>query len=919
MATDFTQDAVLFFLQSRGGSVKNSDLILHFRAFIREHVDRDRNRELFKKFVNSVATVQQTDGVSYVVLRKKFRGSVPGGGVERGSSGLPLPSNGRSVEPSPGRTNATPAPSRGKPRPKPPQTETTTPAPRGETAAKTVLPAAGIVLSSNNNTETRMNPNQVNNTAEHFRAASAQVVGQVREKAELRAPYLADPPVPSQDIKGDQQRGGSGPVPAVRAHRETNQLVPIPEIPRGKVQVPVQEPLMERVQDPAAATQRVQVPDALSRRAQHNPLRQVGLHPQRSPRHIRHRQSYKTAVNYDDCGEEEDDGDEEEVPVKKGLAGGVLPLNTSLSDVERTVSASNPRITDPPKTSPVLSSSSSEIGLPKIYIQHAERRVQTSRGPGWNFETGMEGQMSTLVPEPGSVLVKSTRQSLPSEAEHFTASSPHATELNHQQDCRHLQPTGVLREPALGSSQNQRLQLSSSCSSVFSSSSDVNLSRSDRPLSPRLSGWSSSEDLWVRAGVPKIQGAPQRVEGMKSEPTMRRADDKITAPWHHSTGNLYDDLESPAHLSPLHRSTDHLHDDQSSAAKVMKWHLSTGDLYDEHEDAESSDSSISSFHLRPASAKRLSIQQKNRMCRSMGADLDQLLHEEETARGGREGNEAARLDRLHRISSSLSLHHMSTSSLSSCSTPLRSQSLASLDKGMEGREWMVKPPTESSPVKQEGRSRHSLVPLEPREHAWLVKGAAGAWPDIYSLFREDSSLLNRKDFISGFTVLHWIAKHGDHRVLNTLWYGVEKAGCTLDINAKSTSGQTPLHVAVIYGRKNIIQLLVKKFKANVKVRDVAGKRPWQYLGRDAPLDMFKLLGAPVQSAMTGQGSVRALDSSWQLQRQRHRVRHHFSSASGERPLTVAGTIKVKRSSSIAAFLKHKSMQRLYGHQSHSAF
>lgn len=70
------------------------------------------------------------------------------------------------------------------------------------------------------------------------------------------------------------------------------------------------------------------------------------------------------------------------------------------------------------------------------------------------------------------------------------------------------------------------------------------------------------------------------------------------------------------------------------------------------------------------------------------------------------------------------------------------------------------------------RSRHqhqSVVPLEAREHAWLVKGASGAWPDVYSLFREDSSLLNRKDFISGFTVLHWIAKHGEHRVLNTLW------------------------------------------------------------------------------------------------------------------------------------------------------
>lgn len=64
----------------------------------------------------------------------------------------------------------------------------------------------------------------------------------------------------------------------------------------------------------------------------------------------------------------------------------------------------------------------------------------------------------------------------------------------------------------------------------------------------------------------------------------------------------------------------------------------------------------------------------------------------------------------------------------------------------------------------------SLVPLEPREHSWYVKAAAAAWPDVYSLFRDDPSLLNKHDFISGFTVLHWIAKHGDHRVLNTLWY-----------------------------------------------------------------------------------------------------------------------------------------------------
>uniref|UniRef100_H3C737 SOWAHA-C winged helix-turn-helix domain-containing protein n=1 Tax=Tetraodon nigroviridis TaxID=99883 RepID=H3C737_TETNG len=138
-------------------------------------------------------------------------------------------------------------------------------------------------------------------------------------------------------------------------------------------------------------------------------------------------------------------------------------------------------------------------------------------------------------------------------------------------------------------------------------------------------------------------------------------------------------------------------------------------------------------------------------------------------------------------------------------------------------------PAPSSPSSSSSESPQSLVPLEAREHAWLVKGAAGAWPDIYSLFREDSSLLNRKDFISGFTVLHWIAKHGDHRVLNTLWYGVEKAGLTFDVNARSTSGHTPLHIAAIHGHKNIIRLLVRKFNADVRLRDTAGKKAWHYL------------------------------------------------------------------------------------------
>uniref|UniRef100_A0A3B3ZXU9 SOWAHA-C winged helix-turn-helix domain-containing protein n=1 Tax=Periophthalmus magnuspinnatus TaxID=409849 RepID=A0A3B3ZXU9_9GOBI len=203
------------------------------------------------------------------------------------------------------------------------------------------------------------------------------------------------------------------------------------------------------------------------------------------------------------------------------------------------------------------------------------------------------------------------------------------------------------------------------------------------------------------------------------------------------------------------------------------------------------------------------------------------------------------------------------------------------------------------------------VPLEEHEHLWLVKAAEGTWPDIYSLFREEPSLLHRRDFISGFTVLHWIAKHGDHRVLNTLWYGVEKAGMAFDTDAQSSCGYTPLHIAAIHNHKNIIRLLVNKFGASVSLRDAAGKKAWSYLPQGTSSDLFELLGAPVKAAL-GQTGVGEMCAAPQIRShsQKRRRRHHFSSASQQRPLTVAGDPKVKRTSSLAAFLKHKPLQKV---------
>lgn len=111
------------------------------------------------------------------------------------------------------------------------------------------------------------------------------------------------------------------------------------------------------------------------------------------------------------------------------------------------------------------------------------------------------------------------------------------------------------------------------------------------------------------------------------------------------------------------------------------------------------------------------------MCRSLGADLDQLLQEEA---GGGGGNEAARLNRLQLISSSLSLGHgLSSSSLSSCSTPPRCQSLTDLVEGTEvrgGRKILPAAPSSSStahhkePSRQASLQHFYKVLLKPTVH-----------------------------------------------------------------------------------------------------------------------------------------------------------------------------------------------------------
>lgn len=140
--------------------------------------------------------------------------------------------------------------------------------------------------------------------------------------------------------------------------------------------------------------------------------------------------------------------------------------------------------------------------------------------------------------------------------------------------------------------------------------------------------------------------------------------------------------------------------------------------------------------------------------------------------------------------------------------------------------------------------KSSMVPLDAREHEWIVKLASGSWIQVLTLFWEDPQLALHKDFLTGYTALHWIAKHGNLRALQDLVSGAQKAGIVLDVNVRSSCGYTPLHLAAIHGHQGVIKLLVQKLSSRVNVRDSSGKKPWQYLTSNTSGEIWQLLGAP---------------------------------------------------------------------------
>nr|XP_015803248.2 ankyrin repeat domain-containing protein SOWAHC [Nothobranchius furzeri] len=132
--------------------------------------------------------------------------------------------------------------------------------------------------------------------------------------------------------------------------------------------------------------------------------------------------------------------------------------------------------------------------------------------------------------------------------------------------------------------------------------------------------------------------------------------------------------------------------------------------------------------------------------------------------------------------------------------------------------------------------------LYPMEHAWMLSAVEGNYETILEFISEDPFLLTRRDFISGYSVLHWLAKRGQDETLLRLLRYAERAELPVNVNVRGSGGLTPLHVASMHRQYTVIKLLVGAFGANVDAMDYNGRRAWQYLRHDAPLEMKELLG-----------------------------------------------------------------------------
>lgn len=156
------------------------------------------------------------------------------------------------------------------------------------------------------------------------------------------------------------------------------------------------------------------------------------------------------------------------------------------------------------------------------------------------------------------------------------------------------------------------------------------------------------------------------------------------------------------------------------------------------------------------------------------------------------------------------------------------------------------------------------VTLDPLEHAWMLSASEGKWDSLEGLLACEPGLLAKRDFITGFTCLHWAAKHGRQELLAMLVNFANKHQLPVNINARTSGGYTALHLAAMHGHVEVVKLLVGAYDADVDIRDYSGRKASQYLSQSIAEEIKSLVGA--LDDLEGESAGSGVGGRWRLSR-----------------------------------------------------
>ena len=139
------------------------------------------------------------------------------------------------------------------------------------------------------------------------------------------------------------------------------------------------------------------------------------------------------------------------------------------------------------------------------------------------------------------------------------------------------------------------------------------------------------------------------------------------------------------------------------------------------------------------------------------------------------------------------------------------------------------------------------VTLDPLEHEWMLCASDGEWESLNRLLSTESSLILRRDFVSGFTCLHWAAKLGNPELVARIVSFAKQNNIPINVDVRSNTGYTPLHIAAMHNHMEVVKILVGACNADVEIRDYSGRKACQYLTDSVSVDMRDIIGAYEQS------------------------------------------------------------------------